>query len=84
LPPVIGTKRLTVANAPSLPGMSVYERVEAAVQIDVVRDYDAARLEDPPSVVEFEQQISLGVPAVVYEQIDLFELSEDATEAASA
>jgi len=48
---VIGPEGLSVASAPLLPGMRVHERVEATVQIDVVRDQHPARLQGTPSVV---------------------------------
>jgi hypothetical protein len=51
---VIGSERLSVATAPSLSGMRVHEGVEATVQIDVVRDQHAARLQGTPSVVQLE------------------------------
>jgi hypothetical protein len=51
---VIGPERLSVANAPFLPGMRVQERVEATVQINVVRDQHAARLHGTPSMVQLE------------------------------
>ena len=51
---VIGPERLSVANARLLPGMRVHERVEATVQIDVVRDQQAARLQGAPGVVQLE------------------------------
>ena len=81
---VIGAERLSVANAPLLPGMRVHERVEATVQIDVVRDEHAARLQGTPRVFQLEQQVSLGMPAVVYEQVDLSELSKKLLDAAPA
>ena len=51
---VVGLERLSVANAPLLSGMRIHERVEATVQIDVVRDQHAARLQDTPSVLQLE------------------------------
>jgi hypothetical protein len=51
---VIGLERLSVASAPSLSGMGVHERVEATVQINVVRDQHAARIHGTPSMVQLE------------------------------
>ncbi len=52
--------------------MGGHEGMEAAVQVDVIRNQYAAWFEGFPSVIQLEKQVSLGMPAVVYKQVDRF------------
>ena len=57
--------------------MSRLERVEAAVQVDVVHQKYAAWSCRLPGVLELEEDVSLRMPAVMHEEVDPFKLIEE-------
>ena len=64
-------------------GIGAAKRVKAAIEIDVVHDRCASRREGGPRVVQLEYQIALGVPAVVYEQVDRSDFGQEWAEPSS-
>jgi hypothetical protein len=57
--------------------MSRPERVEAAVEIDIVDEQHAPWLRRVPGMIELEKHVSLRMPAVVYEHVDPPELIQE-------
>lgn len=81
----IGLERFGVTRQQRGRGaLSCLKLMEAAIEVDVVRQHDAAGPERSPSPIKFEQQISLGVLAVVDEQVDLLTLGKDSRQAVPA
>src|SRR5581483_227415 len=72
LAPEIWLKRFRVTDQQRRAGaLSRLKPMKAAVEVDVVCQYHAARAHRSPSSIEFKQQIPLGVLAVVDKQVDL-------------
>jgi hypothetical protein len=51
--------------------------MQAAVQICVVGHYHAPRVEMSPRMLQLEEEVAPGVPAVMNEEIDAFEPTEE-------
>jgi hypothetical protein len=77
LAPRIGLQRFGSAHDPRKARPLARERVEAAVQICVVGDDHAPRVEMSPRVLQLEEQVAPGVPTVVNEEIDASEPIEE-------
>jgi hypothetical protein len=85
LAPDIGLERFRVTGEQRGRGApSCLKLMEATVEVDVVRQNDAARPQRGPRLIKFEQQISLGVLAVVDEQIDLLSVGKQSRQAVPA
>jgi hypothetical protein len=85
LAPDIGLERFRVTGQQRGRGaLSCLKMMEATVEVDVVRQHDAARPHRGPGPIKFEQQVSLGVLAVVDEQIDLLSIGKQSRQAVPA
>jgi hypothetical protein len=80
----IRLERLCVADDRRLTRIKGPEGMEPAVQVGVIHDHDAAVVQSTPCMLQLEQDISLGVSAVVDEKVDLPELGQQTGQAAPA
>lgn len=66
----VGLERLCSADQRRMLAVGRAKGVEAAVEVDIVGHDETVRAEDGPHLLQLEQEVSLGMSAVVDEHID--------------
>ena len=80
----VRSRRLRLAHERRLVNTRFNKRVETAVEVDVIGHDRATGRERTPSVLQFEEKVALGVPAVVDEEVDRFDLRYKTRQPSSA